>query len=110
MRYPERLMGWVLSGNGKVIEIRLIKELNLFSRNRYRVEKFLVKEQREIPVKVIIDAPNIPFRYRQLWDERGNRLRVNDMVNVNEEDGMFWLNWGWWDATIRLKTIPPNIR
>lgn len=103
-------MGWVLSGNDKVIEIRLIKEPNLFDDNRYRVDRLLVKEQREIPVKVIIDAPNIPFRYRQLWDEKGNRLRVNDRVKVNEEDGMFWLDWGCWDSIIRFKSIPLNIR
>lgn len=110
MNYPKRLMGWVLSGNSRVIEIRLIKEPNLFYDNLYRVDKFLVKEQKVIPMKVIIDAPDIPFRYGQLRDERGNRLRVNDRVKVNEEDGVFWLDWGCWDYTIRLKAIPPNIR
>lgn len=110
MDFPNRLMGWVLSGNGKAIEIRLIKEPNLFYDNLYRVDKLLVKGQGVIPVKVIIDAPDIPFRYGQLRDEKGNRLRVKDIIKVNEEDGMFWLDLGGGDYTIRLKAIPPNIR
>lgn len=115
MNYPDKLMGWVRTGD-KVYEVRLQYEPNLFNYNRYvmtqvyRVNLLLLPwvldDGITIPVKSVVNGV-ITFLDGFTLNKYDREVLVKDDAYNGRSFKL------WQDETgvrLRLKAIPSNIR